>query len=169
MPSSPAQSDPPVTRWNFAAALAAWLLPGLGHWLLGQRKRALILAVTLGLLWTGGLAIGGISAIDRREHGFWFLGQMLLAPSLVVNLAHNRLRNAGRPLPHRHPAFSPGFAHAGEQGVLFTALAGLLNLLVMVDVLYRDPHPPEASRGVPPSETPGAPANGTDDVGGKAT
>lgn len=124
-------------QWNFTAAIAAWLVPGLGHMLLGHLKRGLILAVTIGMLWIGGLAIGGVSVIDREEHPFWFLGQMLVAPSLAVEMVH---RNLGEPMPGTDPAYEPSLGRVHEQGTLYTALAGLLNLLVMLDVLYRDPN-----------------------------
>jgi hypothetical protein len=34
---------------------------------------------------------------------------------------------------------TPALGHAAEQGVLLTALAGLLNLLAIIDVSYCDP------------------------------
>jgi len=37
------------------------------------------------------------------------------------------------------PAYEPSFGHIKEQGVLYTALAGLLNLLAILDVAYREP------------------------------
>ena len=42
-------------------------------------------------------------------------------------------------LPKNHPPFEPAFGKTGEQGVLYTSLAGLLNLLAIMDVLYCDP------------------------------
>ena len=126
-------------QWNFTAAIAAWLVPGLGHMMLGHLKRGLILMLTIGTLWLGGLSIGGISVIDRQHHPFWFLGQMLVAPSLAVDLVH---RNLEEPLPGNDPSYRPSLGQVHEQGTLYTALAGLLNLLVILDVLYRDPNTP---------------------------
>ena len=145
MPSSTTSgTSDPNTRWHITAAVAAWLLPGLGHYLLGQRRRGLILAVSIGGLWLGGLFIGGVSSIDRSAHPAWFLGQMLVAPSVVVEYYHHRLRSNGvvQPLPHDDPAYIPSFARTNEQGVLYTTLAGMLNLLAVIDVLYRDPRDP---------------------------
>lgn len=70
------------------AAILAALWPGLGHIYLGQTQRG-VLAMTgvLGLFF-GGLAIGGISCIDRKDF-IWFLGQCLVGPpTLVVDYIH---------------------------------------------------------------------------------
>ena len=39
------------------AALLAWLLPGLGHWMLGQRVRALRIMAGMWLLILGGILL----------------------------------------------------------------------------------------------------------------
>lgn len=152
-PSVPRTSGSPGVprgpRWSFAAAFLAWLLPGLGHFVLGQPRRAVILGTTIGTLWLTGLLIGGISVIDRQNHPAWFLGQMLIAPSFVANHYRNTLvrDHDGSFDPAGHPPFEPAYARAQEQGTLFTSLAGLLNLLAMIDVLYREPHETGESRG----------------------
>jgi hypothetical protein len=142
-----------TTRWHFAAALAAWLVPGLGHWLIGQRYRGSILMVTLLLLWAVGLTVGGIGVIDHKTHPYWFTGQMLAAPSVVVDWYHQRLKGHGGPQPEsrtgRPPAYEPSFGRIREQGTLYVALAGLLNLVAIIDVIYRDPEDP---RHRPPGE-----------------
>ena len=148
----PAPPPPPPQRYplpvpppplNLAAAAAGWALPGLGHLLLGHTARGLILAVTICTLWLGGLLIGGISVIDRREHSAWFLGQMMLAPSLAVNRYHDHLRvRWQREVGTRSDLvapFEPAFGKPQEQGTLFTAVAGLLNLLALIDVATRTP------------------------------
>ncbi|MEM6459062.1 MAG: DUF6677 family protein [Planctomycetota bacterium] len=136
--ASPPAASPP--RWNLAAAFLAWLLPGLGHFLLGQPRRAVVLAVTVGTLWLGGLLIGGVSVVDRRDHPAWFLGQMLVAPSFVANAYRQRLvaEHTGTFAPDDDPPFEPAYARAHEQGTLFTCVAGLLNLLAILDVVYRE-------------------------------
>lgn len=133
------RSDPRgESTWHIQAAVAAWVVPGLGHFLLGERRRAGAVAAGIGLLWFTGLLLGGVSVFDHVEHKAWFLGQMLVAPSLAVDRYHQHLK--ARPLPaHGATPYEPSYGHIGEQGILFTALAGLLNLLCMIDVVYRDP------------------------------
>jgi hypothetical protein len=144
---------PTASRWNLAAAFAGWLLPGLGHFLLGQPHRAVILAVSIGSLWLAGLLIGGISVIDRGDHPAWFLGQMLVAPSFAADAYRARLVRDHHAsfLPEDRPPFEPAYGRAHEQGTLFTSVAGLLNLLAMIDLLYRRPAdaPPPVPRPTP--------------------
>ncbi len=168
-------TNSPTSRWHIIAALAAWLLPGLGHILVGQRRRGYILGSSILGLWLAGLVMGGISCIEIYSHieirtqqqrstdrfRAWFLGQMLLAPSLAVAWYHTQLRNrvpanlgtqrqkqnyfamvdySRVPLPDDTPPyFEPSYGRVNEQAVLYTALAGMLNLLAIIDVLYRDP------------------------------
>ncbi|MCE9588995.1 MAG: hypothetical protein K8S99_00545 [Planctomycetes bacterium] len=128
-------------QWNIVPAVAAWLLPGLGHMLLGERQRGMILMATIGILWLTGFLIGGVSVFDRQDHPAWFIGQSLMAPSLAANVGFNSIK-AGRPDPRPDdpsPAYEPSFGRVNEQSILYTALAGLLNLLAILDVLYREP------------------------------
>jgi len=132
-------------RWHFAGAIAAWLCPGLGHLLMGQKQRALILLMSIGLLWLSGWFIGGISVFDRKGHPIWYLGQMLIAPSVLVEGYHRSLQGPEGLPPSPNDAqgpYQPSYGHVHEQGVLFTSLAGMLNLLAIIDVLYRDPADP---------------------------
>ncbi|MEM8781769.1 MAG: DUF6677 family protein [Planctomycetota bacterium] len=128
---------------NLAAAVLGWALPGLGHLALGHTARGLVLAATIGSLWLGGLLIGGISVIDRRDHPAWFIGQMMVAPAWVVDRYHDHLRQTWNRRvgteAHIDRGYVPAHGKPEEQGTLYTALAGLLNLLAIIDVLYRKP------------------------------
>ena len=120
------------------SGVLTWFVPGLGHVFLGDRTRALILGVTVLSLWFSGLLIGGVGVIDRVNNRPWFLGQMLLAPSVVLDTYHQAvLKKSPRypPLPNRPHDYQPSFGRVYEQGVLYTALSGLLNVLVMIDVV----------------------------------
>lgn len=140
--------SPEPSNWHPAAALAAWILPGLGHFILGQKQRGAILCVTIGVLWLAGMIIGGISVFDHREHPAWFVGQMLMAPSVVMDqtIVLKLKPHAGPTRPESDPAYEPSFGRVNEQGVLYTALAGLLNLLAILDVIYQDPRQRENDR-----------------------
>ena len=55
MSQTPADNPTPDTHqpvWNLPAAVAAWLVPGLGHLLAGHTQRGVILMVCIGGLWT---------------------------------------------------------------------------------------------------------------------
>lgn len=145
--SGPALPPGGLGRWRPIEAVGAWLLPGLGHIALGQTRRGLIVAVTILTLWVGGLLIGGLGVINRGiDHApFVWIGQYMMGPSLLVDLAHRRAwigPDAG-PLSGYHGEeptlrYRPSFGRANEHGVLFTSVAGLLNLMAVLDVLYID-------------------------------
>ena len=147
--------NPQLMRLHLGAALAAWLVPGAGHYLVGERRRGVILFVLLLTLWTTGLLIGGISVIDRRDNTAWFAPQSLFAPSLAVDFVHQTLRNQNpKPIPGDQPSYEPSFGRVNEQGILYTGLAGLLNLLAIIDVLYHDPTRRPSERRRDPAPTP---------------
>jgi len=86
----PAKSD---ARWPVGAAVAAWLLPGLGHVLLGQRRRGLLLLGAILGLYLAGLLIGGIDVIDSRQDRLWYYGQVLAGPqTFLVDRVHQSMR-----------------------------------------------------------------------------
>lgn len=137
--------------WNLPAAVAAWLVPGLGHLLAGHAKRGAILMVCIGGLWVVGLLVGGISVVQARsEDGAlrpWYIGQAMIAPSIAVEYTHDRFRartEGADPSPDDESIpFSPAYGRAAEIGTLYTALAGLLNLLAIIDIAYREPRSTE--------------------------
>lgn len=146
-PDPPPASQRPSPVWNLPAAVAAWLVPGLGHFLTGHTRRGIILFLCIGGLWAGGMLIGGISVVQSRATDGsvrpWYLGQAIIAPSIAVEYTHDRLRaqNAGQdPSPDDAVIpYEPAYGRAYELGTLYTALAGLLNLLAIVDIVYREP------------------------------
>ncbi len=135
------------------AAVLAWLWPGLGHISLGQRRRGVL--VMFGVLWlfVGGVLIGGIDSVDRRDndsHSLWFLAQALCGPiALAVDWTNQRwvklepmdpgeldrrIEQGDRAVISRLDR--KGLGHVNEMGTLFSALGGLMNLVAILDVLF---------------------------------
>jgi hypothetical protein len=167
-------------------AVAGWVLPGLGYWLIGQRARAVVVFVTIMALFGAGVLIAGIRVIDvpgygndgqllklatgpdsqgrvvefrsdrnkddrpapRSEeelrwrpaivvHPFtevlnkpWYIGQVLVGPvALVASKVSLGLTAPG--------AAYKAHVRVWEIGTLYTAVAGMLNLLVMIDAAHR--------------------------------
>lgn len=128
-------------RFHILPAVAAWVVPGLGHVLLGDTRRGVILGVTIGTLWFGGLLLGGVGVFDWDTNRLGGLGQMLIGPSIVLDYYHQRIETrfiTGGLDPASHPFYEPPIGRMQEQGVLYTAMAGLLNFLVIIDVVYRE-------------------------------
>jgi hypothetical protein len=179
-------------------AICAWLIPGWGYFLIGQRARAMVAGVSIISLFLAGILIGGIRIMDPPgwgQYGFkdqlvqrydrqqraylvdltrveptsaaqaedpasgndrvvgpalfaepitelsdkpWFVGQILCGPvtlaasALSVDLAKP---TTDSPTPHEGVAMS--HSRSWEIGALYTAVAGMLNLLVIIDSTYR--------------------------------
>ena len=149
---------PPDERWTprspFVVALCGWLVPGLGYWIQGLRKRGLTAGIAILLLFTLGVFIGGIRVIDVPGYRGaeqvvtpdgqwaltsrpvptlldkpWYLGQILAGPvTLAASYGSIEAAEAGYP---------KGTAHVAEFGTLFAAVAGMLNLLTIIDAAGR--------------------------------
>ena len=64
------------SRGYLLAVLMSWLVPGMGHWIMGFRVRGILLAVILlGTFWWGEVVAGGYAVI-REEHDIFFYGQV---------------------------------------------------------------------------------------------
>ena len=104
------------------ATFFAWLVPGLGHFLQGRRKRALIVAVLLIGLFALGTIFAEGSNLSRERHFYYWGGQFFLGlPALATEIFSGR------------PAVTHEIAHM-DVGLLFASMAGLLNVLAMLDV-----------------------------------
>ncbi|MGE5611400.1 MAG: DUF6677 family protein [Bacillota bacterium] len=125
-------------------ALAGWLLPGAGYWLVRERARSLTVGITIIVLFGMGLLIGGIRVVEAPSTASgnplqialdkpWFVGQVLAGPMALASasLGHPAAES-GRPggiyLSH---------SRVNEIGTLYTAVAGMLNLLVIIDATSR--------------------------------
>jgi len=103
-------------------ALCAWLVPGLGHLVQGRRRRALLAGVALVGLFVLGTSLAQGSNLDRERHFYYWSGQFLLGlPAVIAELLHG------------HAPVTSNIAYA-DGGVVIACLAGMLNVLCMLDV-----------------------------------
>jgi hypothetical protein len=143
-------------RFNLLPAVAGWVFPGLGQILLGERTRGLLAMAGVLLLFLGGLLVGGVDAVDRKEDRLWFVGQAGAGPiAFAASYANDAFLKSGRvgtllPSPpsagtRGQPGAPPtisslkGLAHPNEFGTLMCFLAGLMNFIVILDALSRAP------------------------------
>ncbi len=120
----------PSAPW---VALLAWLLPGLGHWWIGHRSRAVIFFVVTGVTFWGGVAVAGVrTAVTQRDNGLWIAAQLCLGPQTLGALAWSNSL-AGSSGADSHKSSWP----SADIGVVYAGVAGLLNLLIIIDVLAR--------------------------------
>ena len=157
-PSSFDASDTPPM--DPLAGILAVLLPGAGHWYQGQVRRALLVGGGVLGLFLGGLLIGGVDVVDSRQDRLWFLGQAFVGPvAFATDYVHqNVLRGIDpatmqrrSPLPGEikdgdghwvagpagsKPPFSKSLGKMNEIGTLYCTIAGMLNLIVIIDAAF---------------------------------
>ena len=108
----------------FMVALLGWWVPGAGHLLIGRIKHAIIIFASIAFAFTMGIYIASIAVIDPVNDILWYWAQILNSP-LVILLARVAQSHQLR-----------CFARPREIGQIYTAVAGLLNLLCIVNAVY---------------------------------
>lgn len=110
--------------------ILAWLVPGLGHWLLGMRQRGIAMFLAIVLTFIFGVALGSVHQVDpdRPEtHSFWYVLQLLTGlPAIIATFVQNVLGEA---------ADISIYGRGVDLGELYTRVAGLLNLMCLLDAL----------------------------------
>jgi hypothetical protein len=108
----------------FLCVLATWIVPGAGHWLLGRRGKALLYFALITFTYVFGvwLAAGRNVRLDQDTMELYFFGESFCGGFTLVAWALTK----GLELSFEQPLL--------DAGLLFSTVAGLLNLCVMVDV-----------------------------------
>jgi len=104
--------------------LLAWLVPGGGHLLLNERRRAAVIFVAILLTFLIGLYAGSIGVIDPVGAKPWYAAQVMNSPAVVLL---GRWSTTGD---------YPVYGRPSEIGQIYTSIAGLLNLLCIVNAIY---------------------------------
>jgi len=117
----------------------AWLIPGLGHWLLGKRLRAAVFALVVVSAFITGVAVNGELGTPRPGEPFSWLATFACVGNGILYLGRllwlnglDGLLSAGFPFGLRGGGdpVAAGFAY----GNTFLYTAGLMNLLTVLDV-----------------------------------
>lgn len=124
-------------------AFLAWMVPGAGHLYAGHLVKGVGgLVLVLGLF-VAGLALSRGDAVSLREvggHEYAFLAQIGAGGPTALGLAYNHGKLPAFLVdPPEYPDFEdPAYAARLpdlDTGLLFTMVAGLLNLLLIHDVI----------------------------------
>jgi hypothetical protein len=102
----------------------AWLVPGAGHYVLNERRRAIIIGVSIVLTFLVGLYVGSVGVIDPVGAKPWFVAQAMTSPAVFLL---GQLSATGN---------YPVYGRPNEIGQIYTSIAGLLNLLCIVNAVY---------------------------------
>jgi len=112
------------TIFLLIVGLLAWLVPGAGHLLIKEKKRAIIIFTTIALTFCAGLYVGSIGVINPVGAKPWYVAQIMNSPIVAVLgyvVTTGDYSVFGRP---------------NEIGQIYTSIAGLLNLLCIVNAVY---------------------------------
>lgn len=126
--ASSREAVPPINVWLLPVA-AAWLIPGLGHFLLKRTGRAALIFAAVVLMFLFGLFMRGM--MFTPEHGADYLTSLINYGGFLCDLCSGALYFCAAIFGYSQPDM-PGDVH--DYGTKFLVTAGLLNILAMVDV-----------------------------------
>jgi hypothetical protein len=110
----------------FVVGLVSWLLPGAGYFLLDEKKRAVIIFVTIVSTLCVGLYVGSIGVLDfSGTSAVYVKAAQIMNPPIVLALGRHAARSGYRV-----------YGWSNEIGQIYTMTSGLLNLLCVVNVVY---------------------------------
>jgi len=101
----------------------AWWVPGLGHLVIGKGRRAAIIFFSILFAVLIGLWIGSLAVIDSKAPWYW--AQLLCSPMMAM-VGHISVGGVS----------IESFGRAREIGQIYTGVAGMLNLLCVVNAVY---------------------------------
>lgn len=119
---SDSKKGSPAKAWG--AVALAWIFPGLGHYYLGRKRRALVYAVVVSLTFLFGLSFQGRLYWPEAGAPLTMLATFAVFGSGLLNIAARLLVDNPR---------GAILAVTYEYGCAFLLTAGLMNLLLMLD------------------------------------
>ena len=113
-----------LRRNPILVVLLTWLIPGAGHYALGRRTQATVFFLTITGTYFFGMWLADFSNVSIERHGYYFLAQVFNGVETLVAMVLTK----GYLVDHvpRHL----GMDTLGV-GILYTAVASLLNIIVM--------------------------------------
>ena len=138
------------------AVLVGWLVPGAGHWMLGERGKGALVGVILLALFTAGFVMGGEvvppglpGSLHVRE---WIGNNIVGALSLVGRMGCGAV--AVEALAARWGG-DPAVGAYHEVGGAFMTVAGVLNVLALLALSDAGKRPAPGPRSGPGGDGPG--------------
>lgn len=119
-------SESDKTPHQVMLLFAGWLIPGSAHWLLGKTGKAVLFLVLIVGTFVGGMLLSHNRNVYYVQGRWTALTQM---PAGIVAFVGTRLRQ-GPP----NPAEEEGALF--KVGTLYTSVAGLLNIVVVMDAVH---------------------------------
>ena len=154
------KQTPASLNTTVAAGVLSWLLPGAGHFLLGHKRLAAVFFCAICLPYLAGVAIGGVKTSVNPHLNRWLFMAELGAGGLTTGfyalnnatgdfdarMTADIIRRQGqtsrlssteqqRLQASLHPYVS--YFPASDVAQIYLAVAGLMNILVILDALTR--------------------------------
>jgi hypothetical protein len=123
---SPQEESKPVSTW-ILPVLAAWVVPGGGHFLQKKSGRGVLILASVGLMFLFGMFMRGMMFTPERGD---ILTTLINYGGFVCDLASGAFYFAAAMFGYAAPDMA-GDVH--DYGTKFLVTAGLLNILAMVD------------------------------------
>ncbi len=119
---SEAAAAVPARAW--IAVFLAWIFPGVGHWYLGRRNRAILYALIVPITFLLGVSFQGRLYSPEAGAPLTLLATFAVFGSGLLNIAARLLLENPR---------GAILSVTYEYGCAFLLTAGLMNLLLMLD------------------------------------
>lgn len=113
-----------------ARFVAAWAVPGLGHWMIGKAAKALFFLLSIGSLYVVGLYMTSFRSVAYEDMPYYYYGHLFSGFSSLIGwlLSGEKARlPEGWDYTHFDPA------------MLYVCAPALLNYIVALNVLERGP------------------------------
>ena len=118
--------------------VGAWLIPGLGHWILGKKKRAVVFALIIVCAFVTGVLLDGEIGTPKPQSPFSWLATFACLGNGILGLGRllwlNGLGGLFGNLPFGLQGGGNPSAAGFAYGNTFLYTAGLMNLLAVLDV-----------------------------------
>ncbi len=113
----------PRARPLLLVGILAWLVPGLGHVVMGRARKGVVMLVAVGGLFGAGLLLTSFTCVDPQRYTLEFVAQIFAGGPTLGALYVSDGQPAQELLPHF------------DVGRLYVDVAGLLNVVAISDAL----------------------------------
>jgi len=120
----PRQSKIDHSLFLVIVAVLAWAVPGAGHFVIKERKRAIIIFITITLTFLTGLYVGSVGVIDPVGAWPWYIAQMMASPAVGMLGQITKTRQY------------TSYGKPADIGQIYTSIAGMLNLLCIISAVF---------------------------------
>lgn len=134
-----AKAPPDTTARSIQAGILSWLLPGLGHFMLGQRGLGIVCFVAITFPYFTGLAFGGVKdSVNPYTNKWLFLAEIGVGGyTLAGFVASQSVESYLEKNPSANEAAFMAPFPESDVAQIYLAAAGLLNILVVLDAVSR--------------------------------